>query len=157
MRKDDSRKHRQIAGSHSIENGTHEMTNVETKDSPRYSLHSIIIPLLIIALVIVSLFAFAEFQSLQQLSRVEQIGLSLVSGQVTSSNRNLANVPYPRSILFDPGFNGTISASIMQEHYVIYLIDGLGYQVTIQFSNKTLCQQGTFVPKGSMAFHDFSC
>jgi hypothetical protein len=134
-----------------------EMTKVKTKDSSRYSLRLIIIPVLILALVIVSLFAFAEFQSLQPLSRIEQIGLSVVSGQVTSSNGNLANVPYPRSILFDPGFNSTMSASIVQERYIIYLIDGLGYQVTIQFSNKTLCQQGAFVPKGPTVFHDFSC
>ncbi len=133
------------------------MTDVKPTGRPRYALRTGIILVLIVALAIVTLFSFAEFQSLQQISRVEQIGLSVVSGQVTASNGNLANVPYPRSILFDPGFNSTVSTPILQTDYIIYLIDGLGYQVTIQFSNKTLCQVGTFVPKGSVVFHDFSC
>src|SRR2546422_7124252 len=133
------------------------MTDVNPPGRPRYTLYRWMILVLVIALAIVTLFSFAEFQSLQQISRVEQIGLSVVSGQVTASTRNLANVPYPSSIRFDPGFNSTLSAPILQEHYIIYLIDGLGYQVTIQFSNKTVCQQGTFAPKGAVVFRDFSC
>ena len=133
------------------------MTDVNPPGRPRYTLYRWMILVLIIALAIVTLFSFAEFQSLQQIGKVEQIGLSVVSGQVTASNGNLANVPYPRLIMFDPGFNSTLSAPIVTTDYIIYLIDGLGYQVTIQFSNKTLCQVGTFVPRGSVVFHDFSC
>jgi hypothetical protein len=133
------------------------MTDGKPKARRRFTLHTGVILVLIVALAIVTLISFAEFQSLQQISRVKQIGLSVVSGQVTASNGNLANVPYPRMILFDPGFNSTLSAPILTTDYIIYLIDGLGYQVTIQFSNKTLCQQGTFVPHGSVVFHDFSC
>jgi len=137
--------------------GVPHVTGMEPKGGRRYDLRTVMILVLVIALAIVTLFSFAEFQSLQQISRVEQIGLSVVSGQVTASTRNLANVPYPSSIRFDPGFNSTLSAPILQEHYIIYLIDGLGYQVTIQFSNKTVCQQGTFAPKGAVVFRDFSC
>jgi len=134
-----------------------QVTDVEIKGRPQFTRHTVAILVLVVALVIATLISYAEFKSLQQISKVEQTGLSVVSGQVTASTDNLANVPYPRWILFDPGFNSTLSASIMQQHYIIYLIDGLGYQVTIQFSNKTLCQEWTFVPKGSVMYHDFSC
>ncbi len=134
-----------------------QMTDVKPTGRPRCNLLIGMILVLTIVLAIVTLFSIAELQSWQQISRVKQIGLSVVSGQVTSSNGNLANVPFPRWILFDPGFNNTVSANIMTTDYIAYLIDGLGYQVTIQFSNKTLCQVGTFVPKGSVVFHDFSC
>ena len=117
---------------------------------------------LIIVLSTVTLASLFEIQSLQnQINGLTQIGLSVVSGKVTSSTDNISNrtgyVPYASTIMFDAGFNYKVNSTIILQNYTTYLIDGLGYGVIIEFSNKTLCNVGTFVPKGAFVVHNFYC
>ena len=111
---------------------------------------------LIIVLSTVTLVSLFQIQSLQnQINGLRQIGLSVVSGKVTTSTDNLANVPYASTIMFDAGFNYKVNSTIILQNYTTYLIDGLGYGVIIEFSNKTLCYVWDFCSKGSICSAQF--
>jgi hypothetical protein len=134
------------------------MTYPQSEEGPRSSFYKATTLVLLVALVIAVLISYVEIESSQnRIGTLEQTGLSVVSGQVTSSNDNLANVPYPSVIAFDTDTYYKVNSTIIQQHYITYLIDGLGYGVSIRFSNNTLCYVGTFAPKDSVATHNFSC
>jgi len=129
-----------------------------TEGRHRYTVYEVMIVAVIIVLSTVTLVSLFQIQSLQnQINGLRQIGLSVVSGKVTTSTDNLANVPYASTIMFDAGFNHKVNSTIILQNYTTYLIDGLGYGVTIEFSDKTLCYVGTFVPKGAFVVHSFYC
>ena len=135
------------------------MTEAKPGFPRRLITYKVITVILLVILTSVTLVSYTEIQSLQaqlnQLNNLKQTGLSVVSGKVVTSTDNLANVPYASVIMFDDGFY-KVNSTIMQQHYTTYLIDGLGYYVIVQFSNKTLCNVGEFTPSGTVVFHDFS-
>src|SRR2546422_1300156 len=134
------------------------MSATNTEGRHGYTVYEVMIVALIIVLSTVTLVSLFQIQSLQnQINGLRQIGLSVVSGKVTTSTDNLANVPYASTIMFDAGFNHKVNSTIILQNYTTYLIDGLGYGVTIEFSDKTLCYVGTFVPKGAFVVHSFYC
>ena len=137
---------------------TRELNVTNTEGRHRYTVYEAMIVALIIVLSTVTLVSLFQIQSLQnQINGLRQIGLSVVSGKVTTSTDNLANVPYASTIMFDAGFNYKVNSTIILQNYTTYLIDGLGYGVIIEFSDKTLCYVGTFVPKGAFVVHSFYC
>ena len=134
------------------------MTKTNSEGRHRHTIYEVMMVGVIILLSIVTIVFYVQSQSSQnQINSLSQIGLSVVSGEVTTSTDKLANVPYASSILFDAGFNYKVNSTIAQQHYITYLTDGLGYGVIIEFSNRTLCYVGTFVPKGTFVMHNFSC
>ena len=134
------------------------MTETKSEGQHRHTVYEAMMVGIIILLSIVTIVLYVHVQSSQsQINSLSQIGLSVVSGEVTTSTDNRANVPYASSILFDAGFNFKVNSTIALQHYVTYLTDGLGYGVIIEFSNRTLCYVGTFVPKGAFVMHNFSC
>ena len=134
------------------------MTETESEGQHRLTRYKIMIVALTVMLVTVTLVSYVEIQSLQnRVNSLELTGYSVVSGKVTTSTDKLANVPYAATIMFGPGFGYFVNSTITLQSYITYLTDGLGYDVIIQFSNKTLCHVGTFVPMGIFVTHDFSC